>query len=91
MDAAVPEDYQYEMVDQGPDQDLNPGFRVNTLWYIMPNPSWEEVVLQAYVPAHSGALIDKVFVSTACVPEPSALMALGGGLGMLGLAWRRRK
>ncbi len=92
VDMAVPQGYQVGDPQQGPDEDLNPGFRINVLWNITPNPTWEELTWQAYVPAHSGVLIDKVFVSTACVPEPGSLMALGTGfMGILGLSLRRRR
>lgn len=65
--------------------------RINQLYEIRPNPSFEEFRLNFVAAPGAGFLVDRFAVSTACVPEPSALMALGGGLGMLGLAWRRRR
>jgi hypothetical protein len=91
VDYRLPDGFSCEVLPDYYD-DLNPGQRADALWLITPNPSWEEMTWTAYVPAGGGILLDNIYVSTACVPEPSALMALGGSLaGMLGLAWRRRR
>lgn len=65
---------------------------INAKWSIRPNPSWESFTWTFDVPAGGGILVDKFYVSTACVPEPSALMALGTGLvGLIGVASRKRR
>ena len=39
----------------------------------------------------SVVFFDKLYVATECVPEPSSILALSGGLiGLLGIARRRR-
>lgn len=74
------------------DEDLGPGFRIDALWYIEPNPLWEEVTLSCDILAGGGVFVDNFYVSTACVPEPSALLALGSGLlGLAGLVIRKRR
>lgn len=69
-----------------------PGIRYNMLWHITQNPTWEEVTFTANIPVGSSVLMDDIFVSTACVPEPSALFALGTGvIGLIGFASKKRR
>lgn len=68
------------------------GGRSDMKWSIHPNPSWEVFTWTFHMPAGTGMYVDKFFLSTACVPEPSALMALGTGLvGLIGFASRKRR
>jgi len=61
-------------------------------WDIKPNPDWEEVTWSLYGPAGGGVYLDRFYISTLCVPEPSSLMALGSGLMAFGgLLMKRRR
>jgi hypothetical protein len=71
---------------------LNPGERTTQYWQIKPNPWWEEITCSFYGPAGGGVYLDHFYVSTACVPEPTSILALGSGLmGLLGLRIRKRR
>ena len=67
------------------------GMVANDGWEIRPNPTWETFTWNFSVPAGGGVLVDRFYISTACVPEPSSLMALGAGLMGLGGFLVRRK
>lgn len=70
---------------------LFPGERVNWNGTIEPNPSWEEIRITLNADPGSVVFFDKLYVATECVPEPSSILALSGGLiGLLGVARRRR-
>ncbi|MEN6357590.1 MAG: PEP-CTERM sorting domain-containing protein [Armatimonadota bacterium] len=58
---------------------------------IMPNPDWEEFVWHFNVAAGQTAYLDRFCVSTLCTPEPSSIVVLLGGLGVLGKMIIRRK
>jgi hypothetical protein len=55
-------------------------------WQIQPNPYWEQISLGKT----PGTTISKLVIDTWCVPEPSSIIVLVGGLGSL-LAFRRRR
>lgn len=57
-----------------------------TDWEIHPNPFWEQISLSK-TPATN---INRVIIDTWCVPEPSSLLALAGGIASL-LGFRRRR
>lgn len=93
LHVTAPEGYMPSLItDAGEDLTTGPGERYNGLWHITPNPSWEEVTFTANVPVGSSMLLDSIFVSTACVPEPSAFLALGTGLfGLCGMVIKKRR
>ncbi len=87
----VPEGSSFWVTNEH-DQPVDGGILVNGLWSIHPNPTWEEITWTCYVPAGGGCLVDSVFTSTACVPEPSALVAFATGLfGLCGVVAKRRR
>jgi len=55
-------------------------------WEIQPNPYWEQISLGTL----PGTMVNQIIIDTWCVPEPSSIIALLGGLGSL-LAFRRRR
>ncbi|MEN6357246.1 MAG: PEP-CTERM sorting domain-containing protein [Armatimonadota bacterium] len=55
-------------------------------WVIEPNPYWEQISLGKT----ANTIIDRIIIDTWCVPEPSSIIVLAGGLGTL-LAFRRRR
>ena len=55
-------------------------------WQVEPNPYWEQISLGKT----TGTTISKIVIDTWCVPEPSSIIVLVGGLGSL-LAFRRRR
>ena len=88
----VPEGFHAYKAEAGPPTDTGDGgLRMNDLWIIWPNPTWETFVWNFTVKPDSGILVDKFYISTACVPEPSSLMVLGAGLMGLGGFLTRRK
>jgi hypothetical protein len=61
------------------------GWRTSTFLITLPyNPPWEEVIIRGDI------WVDQLVIDTYCVPEPSTIIALVGGLGSL-LAFRRRR
>lgn len=89
----VPEGCTATKVEAGPPTLLpDGGFRSNDKWEIRPNPGYEEFIWSFTVGPGSGILVDKFYVSTACVPEPSAIVVLGSGLvGLIGFASKKRR
>jgi hypothetical protein len=57
---------------------------------IRPNPPFENFVFNYAVPAGGVAWVDNVHIATACVPEPGLISVVGLGLGVAGMALRRR-
>jgi len=55
-------------------------------WQVEPNPLREQISLSKT----TGTTISKIVIDTWCVPEPSSIIVLVGGLGSL-LAFRRRR
>jgi hypothetical protein len=67
-----------------PPVDLGLGWYETTfMWEIRPNPLDEFFILGGNIN------VDQLVIDTWCIPEPSALALLGGGLLLL-LTWRRR-
>lgn len=71
----------------------DPGYRENLSGEIMPNPDWEAIIFDFFVPAGTEAYIDSFEIATLCdVPEPSTLVLLGiGVLSLLAYTWRRNR
>jgi len=72
--------------------------RENHWWEVMPNPPWEEIVLNFYAPAGEMVFVDSFHVATECIddvppiPEPSTILLLGcGALGLFGIIIRNRR
>jgi len=53
---------------------------------LYPNPPYEEVVIDGAI------MVDQLVIDTICIPEPSSLLALSGGVvGLVGFVIRRRR
>jgi len=65
------------------------GYRLSLWAEFQPNPPWEEKVIT--LSSSTGNIyIDQLHVATECVPEPSSLIALAGGMiSLLGIRRRR--
>jgi len=63
------------------------GIRENLGGMIQPNPLWEEIKIDFFVPVGGQAYLDFIEVATACIPEPATL----GLLSIVGLALLRRR
>jgi len=83
--------HAYKAVSGEPTPTGDGGARMHDTWIIWPNPTWETFIWDFTVKPGGGILVDKFYVSTACVPEPSSLMALGAGLMGFGSFLVRRK
>jgi hypothetical protein len=57
--------------------------RLDNEWEVMPNPSWELVILQFDVNPGGYALVDGIHIATECIPEPSIVSCLLLGLAIL--------
>jgi PEP-CTERM motif len=55
-------------------------------------PAQETVIIDGPVGGNA-IFVDRVFIHTECIPEPSTLTLAGSGIavGLVGAAWRRRK
>jgi len=79
---------QFTLVSQQTGQEGN--FKtLSQEWYIAPNPV-EEIIVIGFKGSAAGvpAVLDKICVSTECIPEPATLVILGAGAA---IAIRRRK
>ena len=64
----------------GPDT----GWHENLDGEILPNPAYEEITIDFFVPVGEEAYIDSFEVATICFPEPATLaLLLLGGLPLL--------
>jgi hypothetical protein len=81
---------QFARTDRSDDPVAGTDWRIlKDVWYIAPNPNFETLCFGFAGMDQALAAIDRICVTTYCVPEPATLAVLG--LGSLALLGRRRR